>query len=128
MTPIHEITAATGAGCASTLIGHPLDTIKVHLQTNPSLRGTIHATRALVRSSSPDVVIGSLFRGIGPPLAAAVAMNTVMFSAFRAVKVSLPDDHGIAGSFLAGTVSGVATACVSTPTDYVKIQSQLTGR
>ena len=35
----------------------------------------------------------------------------------------LPD--GVAGSLLAGAFSGLATACVSTPLDYVKVQAQL---
>jgi len=116
MLLMEEIAGATGAGCASTLFGHPLDTIKVHLQTNPKLGGTWEATKYLLHSNSPLV----FFRGIIPPLFNAVVMNTVMFSVFEGVKQSL-------GPMGAGFVSGIATACLSTPTDYIKIQSQLSG-
>jgi hypothetical protein len=57
---------------------------------------------------------------MAPPLVNAVVMNTVMFSVFYELKQML-------GPLGAGLVSGVATAFLSTPTDYVKIQSQLKG-
>jgi len=114
---MQEIIGATGAGCASTLVGHPLDTIKVHLQTNPKLNGTFVAVKHLLNQESSSLV---LFRGMAPPLVNAVVMNTVMFSVFYELKQML-------GPLGAGLVSGVATAFLSTPTDYVKIQSQLKG-
>lgn len=118
-----EIVGATGAGCASTLVGHPLDTIKVHLQSNHRLTGTFQAAQHLLKQESPLV----FFRGIAPPLVNAVLMNTVMFSVFYEVKQLLPqqDDNSYVGALTAGLISGVATACLSTPTDYIKIQSQL---
>lgn len=116
-----EILSAMGAGCATTIVGHPLDSIKVHLQTNPSLRGSTWAAATSLYGQN------ALFRGIGPPLANAILMNTVMFSVFSTVKKSIGDDDSMRGALLAGTISGFATACVSTPTDYVKIQAQLRG-
>jgi solute carrier family 25 carnitine/acylcarnitine transporter 20/29 len=123
MTLLPEIAGATGAGCASTLLGHPLDTIKVHLQTNPKLSSTLHATTSLLQNNAGNPLV--FFRGMAPPLVNAVVMNTVMFSVFRSVKQSLPD--GTTGALTAGFLSGLATACLSTPTDFVKIQSQLRG-
>lgn len=49
-----------------------------------------------------------------------------MFSVFSSVKKSIGDDS-LSAALLAGTISGFATACISTPTDYVKIQAQLRG-
>lgn len=126
MVGLAEIVAATSAGCATTIVGHPLDTIKVHLQTNATLRGdTWNATRTLYTEKA-------LFRGIGPPLANAILMNTVMFSVFTQVKQSLSDNNdgeneSMINSLLAGTLSGLATACISTPTDLIKIQAQIRG-
>eukprot|EP00547_Thalassionema_nitzschioides_P009751 CAMPEP_0194226604 /NCGR_PEP_ID=MMETSP0156-20130528/42208_1 /TAXON_ID=33649 /ORGANISM="Thalassionema nitzschioides, Strain L26-B" /LENGTH=200 /DNA_ID=CAMNT_0038959017 /DNA_START=199 /DNA_END=801 /DNA_ORIENTATION=+ len=54
-------------------------------------------------------------------------MNTVMFSVFHEVKDSSSSQNNKSNSLLAGLLSGIATACISTPTDYVKIQSQLYG-
>lgn len=117
----HEILGATCAGFVTTVVGHPLDTIKVHLQTNlvaqTTTRGSTWRTAQVLFAQN------ALFRGIAPPLFNAIVMNTVMFSAFRSIK----DVCGNDASMTAGLVSGFATACISTPTDYVKIQAQLRG-
>lgn len=114
----NEVAGATSAGFVTTLVGHPLDTIKVHLQTATTTSqsdGTWRTGRALWAQNA-------LFRGIAPPLVNAIVMNTVMFAAFRSVKDVCGGD-----SLTAGLVSGFATACISTPTDYIKIQAQLRG-
>lgn len=121
-----EISAATAAGVVTTVVGHPLDTIKVHLQANSTIKSTGDAARSLLQE-------GALFRGIVPPLCNAVVMNTVMFSVFRGIKEVIEADkdedatyaNNMSSAMLAGTISGFVTACISTPTDYIKIQSQL---
>uniref|UniRef100_A0A7S1BPG3 Mitochondrial carrier protein n=1 Tax=Corethron hystrix TaxID=216773 RepID=A0A7S1BPG3_9STRA len=116
--PISEIIGATCAGCASTLIGHPLDTLKVHLQTGSQLsNNAVSAARSLFTVHGPGV----FFRGIGPPLFNAVLMNTVMFSVFNSFKDSSQS------ALYAGFISGIATAFISTPTDFIKVQAQVTG-
>mgnify|MGYP005862296491 CR=1 FL=1 len=113
----HEIAGSTSAGIITTFVGHPLDTIKVHLQTQPIARndGTWRTARTLWAQNA-------LFRGIVPPLVNAVVMNTVMFAAFRSVKDVCGD------SLTAGLLAGFASACISTPTDYIKIQAQINGK
>ena len=123
-TFIHEVTASTGAGCASTLLGHPLDTIKTHLQSSSHRVSALEVIRRLG--------FRGLFRGMGPPLCNAVVMNTIMFSVFDQVKywtASPPTERESPSSFsssmVAGIFSGFATACFSTPTDRIKILAQL---
>ena len=53
-------------------------------------------------------------------------MNTVMFSVFSGIKKGIGDDS-LSSALVAGLVSGFVTAFISTPTDAIKIQSQLTG-
>jgi len=105
-----QILGSVVAGISSTVLGHPLDTIKTHLQTNPYL----HNSNEVVQKLGLGV-----FRGIAPPLVNAIIMNSVMFSVFDAVEARVNNP------FIAGIVSGFATAIISTPTDYVKIQMQL---
>jgi solute carrier family 25 carnitine/acylcarnitine transporter 20/29 len=113
-TYYEHIVGSTAAGIASTLLGHPLDTIKTHLQTNPKMQNSFHVVR--------ELKLGGVFRGMAPPLANAIVMNTVMFSVFDTV-------NEITGfPFIAGMLSGFATAMISTPTDYVKIHAQLSGK
>jgi hypothetical protein len=107
----HHILGSAVAGFASTLLGHPLDVIKAHLQTNVELRSSYQVLR--------ELQFRGLFRGITPPLFNAILMNTVMFSVFDEVNTIYRDP------LVAGLLSGFATAMISTPTDYVKIQAQL---
>ena len=104
------IVGSTFAGIVSTTLGHPLDSIKTHLQTNSKFHYSIQVIRT--------IRLG-LFRGITPPLVNAIVMNTVMFSVFDRVRQSTNNP------FVAGIISGFATAMISTPTDYIKIQAQL---
>ena len=52
-------------------------------------------------------------------------MNAVMFVAFDEARRRLPDTP--AGSLAAGAISGLATAVLSTPTDWIKVQAQVRG-
>jgi hypothetical protein len=105
-----QILGSVVAGISSTVLGHPLDTVKTHLQTNPQLLNSVEVIQKLRLG---------VFRGIAPPLVNAIIMNSVMFSAFDAVEARLKNP------FIAGVLAGFATAVISTPTDYVKIQMQL---
>lgn len=125
----HRAAGSVAAGCLSTVIGHPLDTIKVHLQANPNLSrkaGLVDVARVLAPGGG--AVFPRLFRGIGPPMANQIVMNSVMFGVFDTVKEasgrsSILDENSSA--LVAGLFSGFATACISTPADWFKIQSQM---
>ena len=123
-----EIFGSVTAACASTILGHPLDTVKVYLQTQTHLTTSTQAIRMLLKNNGnrPSV----FFRGISFPLLNQIAMNTVMFSVFFRIQ-SWSNLHGaneLVGSMGAGIASGFATAFLSTPTDYFKIHAQLTER
>ncbi|CAB9514198.1 25 member 47 [Seminavis robusta] len=113
-TTVHVVVASTVAGFTSTILGHPLDTIKAHLQTSSSSTTTTSSWQVARRLQ------WNLFRGIGPPLVNAILMNAVMFSVFD--KVNTANNSNV---FVAGLLSGFATAMISTPTDWIKIQAQL---
>ena len=108
-----QILGSVVAGISSTVLGHPLDTIKTHLQTNPHLHNSSQVVKKLRRE---------VFRGMGPPLVNAIIMNSIMFSVFDAVEARINNP------FIAGIISGFATAIISTPTDFIKIQMQLSSK
>ena len=117
-----DIAGSMTAGCVSTVLGHPLDTIKVHQQTQPNL------SRVGLFRIAQTLGAFQLFKGIGPPMMSQIIMNTVMFSVFRNVRemtsnTLMMDEN--ASAMCAGLISGFATACLSTPTDWIKIQAQL---
>ena len=120
----HCIAGSVTAGCFSTILGHPLDTIKIYQQTHTTKsKSILDIATYLARG---DVL--RLFRGVGPPMANQIIMNSVMFTVFNNVKdkanqsVYLNEDSS---ALLAGLFAGFATACLSTPTDWFKIQAQV---
>ena len=120
----HCIAGSVTAGCFSTILGHPLDTIKIYQQTHTTKsKSILDIATYLARG---DVL--RLFRGVGPPMTNQIIMNSVMFTVFNNVKdkakqsVYLNEDSS---ALLAGLFAGFATACLSTPTDWFKIQAQV---
>ena len=116
-----ETLSASAGGCVATLLGHPLDSIKVRLQATQSGLSTVGMARRMLR----DEGAASFLRGVAPPLTNAVLMNTAMFLVFAECRRRMPD--GAFGAFASGAAAGVATATLSTPFDYLKIQAQLRG-
>jgi len=121
----HCIAGSITSGCFSAVLGHPLDTIKVHQQTNPQLSktSTLDVAKLLARGN-----VLRLFRGIGPPMANQIMMNSVMFTSFNRVKEAANQNAYLdanSSAMVAGLFSGFATACISTPMDWVKIQAQI---
>lgn len=117
-----EIVASVASGCAATSLGHPLDCIKVRMQAlqRPGLGPTECAIEMLKGEG-----LQAFTRGIGPPLAEKLFMNTFMFLAFAESRKVLPDNT--LGSLLSGAIAGLVTSLVSTPCDWVKIQQQTRG-
>lgn len=73
--------------------------------------------------------VRGFFRGLGPPLASVSLFQAVAFASFSSALPLVTDaeeDKADALSLLAaGTLSGIATTVVTTPTDLVKIRLQL---
>lgn len=117
-----EILAGSASGLFCTLIGHPLDCVKVRQQSE---RGRPTSTAARAARMLREEGTTAFARGVGPPLVNAAVVNSLMFLVFAECRRQLPD--GALGAFASGAVAGVATATLSTPFDYLKIQSQLRG-
>ena len=73
----HEVLASATAGSAATVIGHPLDCVKVRLQASrqQSTLSSLECALGMLRTDGPS----SFWRGITPPLLNSVLMNTLMF-------------------------------------------------
>ena len=117
MSLLNEVLAGGTAGACATAIGHPLDCVKVHMQSRADLRGlsTFSVFASMLRSNGP----GIFFRGIAAPLASSLIINSVMFVAFEHAQ-----QQGLS-PLAAGVASGVAQAFLTTPMDWIKIQKQL---
>lgn len=119
-----DIVAGTFAGFGICAVGHPFDTIKVMMQTNPGrFRGMGEAAKAAIGQSG---VLG-LYRGVASPLIGMGIFNAVQFAVFGASKKAFTDDgrnvtlNRIAG---AAACTGVVVAFVEGPQDLFKCQMQ----
>jgi hypothetical protein len=135
-------------GITSVLLGHPFDTVKTRLQaahstavvSSTGLSPLIYNTRSgfvLMYRMAYHEGIGSLYRGMTPPLIGLAAKRTVEFAIFERMRellgrlvrtneaVAAPQHHSGVGSFLAGSVAGGCGAVViGCPLHVIKIQAQ----
>ncbi|OXU26940.1 hypothetical protein TSAR_013830, partial [Trichomalopsis sarcophagae] len=117
--------------CAGIVVGYPLDTIKVHIQTqdhrNPKYKGTWHCFRTLIKQDS----VSGLYRGMSSPMAGVAVINAIVFGVYGQTQKFLNDglppnsDHQLGGHFLAGASAGIAQAPVCSPMELAKTRLQL---
>ena len=107
-----EIVAGSASGLICTLIGHPLDCVKVRQQADAA-RGRPTSTAARAARMLREEGVQAFARGVGPPLVNAALVNSLMFVVFAECRRMLPDNAF--GAFASGAIAGVATATLSTP-------------
>ena len=116
-----EVIAGGTSGMAGVVIGHPFDTVKVLMQTNPHYRGPLCCMRRLVRQEG----FASLFKGMVSPMGVATTVNAVTFYSYELSLSALrkhQKDKGwsrnaMAEAFCAGSASGVVHCFVNLPAE-----------
>lgn len=107
------------------LVGHPLDTVKVHMQTqnhlNPMYRNTWHCLTTIARQES----IRGLYRGMSSPMAGVAAVNAIAFGVYGNVQRMTGDPNGLTGHFLAGSAAGLCQSLICSPMELIKTRLQL---
>ena len=134
------ILAGCFAGVVGTLLGYPLDTLRVHQATEQRTdgKGGLVATgRRLIRQRG----LQGLYSGVTSPLFSLVVLNAVSFGGYSqfsrilgSSKTELVRSKDNLQSpwwvfeykvFFAGSLCGGLAACISTPFELVKTQMQL---
>jgi solute carrier family 25 (mitochondrial carnitine/acylcarnitine transporter), member 20/29 len=124
-----DLNAGTVGGVAGIVAGHPLDTVKVRLQTDtPALatRGVFRTLRTIVVHEGPQ----GLYKGLLSPVLSNAPINAVVFGVqgfvARSIRAATGRDSLTAGQHL---VAGASAGCVQTifaaPSEHVKIQLQV---
>jgi len=120
-----EFAAGLAGGCAGVIVGHPLDTIKVKLQTqdfnNPRYRGTWDCFKKTVAQDGTR----GLYRGLTSPLAGVGAVNAVIFGVHGNVARQFQDPDALKTHFAAGVCAGVAQAFICSPVELAKTRLQI---
>ncbi|KAF8565687.1 hypothetical protein P879_04410 [Paragonimus westermani] len=127
ISPFKSFVAGGFGGVCCVAVGHPLDTIKVRLQTMPHVgpgetplySGTWDCTRKTVAA---DGLLG-LYKGMGAPIVGVAPIFAICFFGFNCGKKIFAEDpmhlrkHEI---LLAGMFSGVFTTAIMAPGERIK--------
>ncbi|KAJ7943816.1 mitochondrial carnitine/acylcarnitine carrier-like protein [Quillaja saponaria] len=134
-----DLASGTVGGAAQLICGHPFDTIKVKLQSQPvplpgqppKYLGAIDAVKKTIATEGP----GGLYKGMGAPLATVAALNAVLFTARGQMEALLRSHPGapltVSQQVVCGAGAGVAVSFLACPTELIKCrlqaQSELAG-
>ncbi|TMW90173.1 hypothetical protein EJD97_016115 [Solanum chilense] len=130
-----DLTAGTVGGVAQLVVGHPFDTIKVKLQSQPTplpgqlpkYSGAIDAVRQTLAAEGA----GGLFKGMGAPLATVAAFNALLFTVRGQTEAFLRSEPGVpltvSQQVVCGAVAGTAVSFLACPTELIKCRLQAQG-
>ncbi|THG07109.1 mitochondrial carnitine/acylcarnitine carrier-like protein [Camellia sinensis] len=127
-----DLVAGTVGGAAQLIVGHPFDTIKVKLQSQPTplpgqplkYSGAMDAVRKTIASEGPS----GLYKGMGAPLATVAAFNALLFTVRGQMESLLRSEPGVPltvnQQIIAGAGAGVAVCFLACPTELIKCRLQ----
>jgi solute carrier family 25 carnitine/acylcarnitine transporter 20/29 len=132
-SPLKGFIAGGAGGVCLVLTGHPLDTMKVRLQTMPKptpgqppiYSGTFDCARKIFVKEGPK----GFYKGMAAPLVGVTPIFAVSFFGFhfgKSIQQSKPDDPlGYHQLFAAGMVAGVFSSVIMAPGERIKCLLQV---
>lgn len=112
-------------GCAGVLVGHPFDTIKVHIQTqdhrNPLYKGTLDCFKKIIKKES----VGGLYRGMTSPMTGVAFLNAIVFGVYGNVERKMGDKESLMTHCIAGGTAGLSQSIVCSPIEMIKTRLQI---
>ncbi|XAR54816.1 hypothetical protein NMG60_11030121 [Bertholletia excelsa] len=127
-----DLVSGTVGGAAQLIVGHPFDTIKVKLQSQPAplpgqppkYTGAIDAVKKTIAAEGP----GGLYKGMGAPLATVAAFNALLFTVRGQMEALLRSEPGsplsVNQQVICGAGAGVAVSFLACPTELIKCRLQ----
>ena len=110
-------------GLVAAGISHPFDTLKTRMQTTSGV--SVAGVGAIGQ-------LASLYRGIGPAVAASILFRTVPFIGYEATRSALRSrdllrSEPLVAAFLGGVVGGAMRGFLETPAELLKTRMQTSG-
>lgn len=107
------------------IVGHPLDTLKVHLQNdnakNPKYKGSVDLVRTLVVKEG----LRGIYKGISSPLLGVAAINAIVFGVQGGTRKKFEDQNSLFSHFIAGAAAGFLQSFVCSPMELAKTRLQV---
>ncbi|KAI8469677.1 MAG: mitochondrial carrier domain-containing protein [Monoraphidium minutum] len=129
---LKDVFAGTCGGISVTLVGHPFDTIKVRLQTQPVDKPIYSGVVDCVRKTVQWEGLSGLYKGVASPLAGQMFFRASLFGAFGSSKrwlATRADGSArpleTADFYKAGAMTGFVAAFTEGPIDFYKSQIQV---
>lgn len=131
--PLKDLIAGGAGGVCLVIVGHPLDTIKVRLQTQlkagpgekPLFNGTFDCAMKTIRQEGPR----GLYKGMLAPLLGVTPLFSICFFGYglgQSLQKATPTQVlNIGQHFFAGGLAGVMTTIIMTPGERVKCLMQV---
>ncbi|KAF7403708.1 hypothetical protein HZH68_006502 [Vespula germanica] len=125
-----DFVAGSLGGIALVYVGQPLDTVKVKMQTFPSIyKGMINC---FVKTVKTDGIIRGLYAGTVPAVVANVAENSVLFTAYggcqkvvsKILGIEKVEDLSSLGNACAGFFAAFFSSLTLCPTELIKCKLQ----
>ncbi|XP_057976346.1 mitochondrial carnitine/acylcarnitine carrier-like protein [Malania oleifera] len=127
-----DLTSGTVGGVAQLICGHPFDTIKVKLQSQPAphpgqplkYSGAMDAVKQTFAAEGPK----GFYKGMGAPLATVAAFNAVLFTVRGQMEALLRSQPGapltVNQQVVCGAGAGLAVSFLACPTELIKCRLQ----
>lgn len=122
-----DIGGGTIGGVGLVLVGHPFDTLKVRLQTQPTVNPLYSGLVDCVRKTYKAEGYGGFYKGVASPLYGQMFLNAWQFGVWGKMKNLFADNQGQLRTrdyFAAGSLTGALVAFVESPVDLFKTQLQ----
>ncbi|KAB0795702.1 hypothetical protein PPYR_09763 [Photinus pyralis] len=128
MNPLEYFFCGGFGGVCTVVVGHPLDTIKVRLQTmpipaagqSPLYSGTWDCMKKTVKLEG----VRGLYKGMGAPLAGVAPIFAISFMGYGVGK-QIFGSKDATHLFLAGAFSGIFTTSIMAPGERIKCLLQI---
>lgn len=124
-----DIFAGTIAGINVTLVGHPFDTLKIRLQTQPQDKPVYSGLIDCFQKTIKWEGISGLYKGVASPIVGQMFFRAILFWAYGESKRILSNNNTKKLEnyqyFIAGGIAWTFGALAECPIDFFKTQMQI---
>lgn len=125
-----DVVAGTIAGINVTLVGHPFDTLKVRLQTQPTVNPIYSGVVDCFKKTLQWEGFSGLYKGVSSPLIGQMFFRANLFLAYGQSKnflLQMSDNNCLSNKdyFIAGGLAWLFGTIAECPIDFFKTQMQI---